>query len=131
MGTGADVAKDNSDLIIMDSDFKSIYSSIQWGRAIFDNVKKFMQFQLTINIVICFITILGGATVGNPPLNVIQMLWVNLIMDVLGAIAIGTEPYKKTSQTQEVQTEPYIRISRKHDIMNHKMWRQILVQSLY
>ena len=81
----------------MDNDFKSIYSSIMWGRAIFDNVKKFIQFQLTINIVICFITILGGATTGTPPLNVIQMLWVNLIMDILGAIAIGTETYKKKS----------------------------------
>jgi Ca2+-transporting ATPase len=71
MGSGCDVAKDNSDLVILDNDFQSIYSSIKWGRSIFDNVRKFIQFQLTINVVICFITILGGCTVGMPPLNVI------------------------------------------------------------
>ena len=95
MGSGCDVAKDNSDLIILDNNFSSILKSILWGRAIFDNIKKFLQFQLTMNIVICFIHIIGGATIGHHPLNCIQLLWTNLIMDVLGAIAIGTEPYKK------------------------------------
>jgi P-type E1-E2 ATPase len=95
MGSGCDVAKDNSDLVILDNDFVSIHRSVKWGRAIFDNVRKFIQFQLTINIVICFITILGGCTLGHAPLNVVQMLWTNLIMDILGAIAIGTEPYKQ------------------------------------
>lgn len=71
MGSGCDVAKDNSDLVILDNDFVSIHRSIKWGRAIFDNVRKFIQFQMTINIVICFITILGGFTLGRPPLNVI------------------------------------------------------------
>ena len=131
MGDGADVAKDSSDLIIMDNDFKSIYSSIMWGRAIFDNVKKFIQFQLTINIVICFITILGGATTGTPPLNVIQMLWVNLIMDILGAIAIGTEPYKTTQQSKMKAEDEVKRISRKDKILDRKMWRQIWVQAGY
>ena len=64
MGTGCDVAKDNSDLVILDNDFVSIYRAIQWGRQIFDNVRKFLQFQMTINIVICFITVLGGCTIG-------------------------------------------------------------------
>lgn len=94
MGSGCDVAKDNSDLVILDNDFKSIHTAIKWGRAIFDNVRKFLQFQLTVNIAIVIITIIGGAFVGHPPLNVIQMLWINLIMDILGAIAIGTEPYR-------------------------------------
>jgi magnesium-transporting ATPase (P-type) len=71
MGSGCDVAKDCSDLVILDNDFESIHRSIKWGRSIFDNVIKFMQFQLTINIVICFITILGVATVGFAPLNVV------------------------------------------------------------
>jgi Ca2+-transporting ATPase len=130
MGDGSDVAKDNSDLIILDNDFKSIHSAIKWGRAIFDNVKKFMQFQLTINIVICFITILGGATTGNPPLNVIQMLWTNLIMDILGAIAIGTEPYKKDAPGNQDLAQSN-RISRKDSILKSHMWRQIVVQCSY
>ena len=124
MGSGCDVAKDNSDLVILDNDFVSIHKSVKWGRAIFDNVRKFIQFQLTINIVICFITILGGMTTGHPPLNVVQMLWTNLIMDILGAIAIGTEPYK---QSQEKSN----RISRRDKIILAEVWRQVLVQALY
>jgi len=131
MGDGSDVAKDNSDLIILDNDFKSIHSSIKWGRAIFDNVRKFLQFQLTINVVICFITILGGATTGNPPLNVIQMLWTNLIMDILGAIAIGTEPYKKDDPNCKDEKCMTTRISRKDTVMKKEMIRQITVQSMY
>ena len=124
MGSGCDVAKDNSDLVILDNRFESIYRSIKWGRAIFDNVRKFLQFQLTINIVICFITILGGLSLGHTPLNVIQMLWTNLIMDILGAIAIGTEPYKQEDTTMN-------RISRRDKIMTAGMWRQIIVHSVY
>lgn len=108
MGSGCDVAKDNSDLVILDNNFISIYKSVQWGRTIFENVRKFLQFQLTINIVICTITIIGGATIGHKPLNVIQMLWTNLIMDILGAIAIGTEPFqqaKSSSKGAAVQAE--------------------------
>lgn len=124
MGSGCDVAKENSDLVILDNDFVSIHRAIKWGRAIFDNVRKFLQFQLTVNITICFVTILGGLSLGHPPLNVIQMLWVNLIMDVLGAIALGTEPYKK-DETKSA------RISRRDKIMLPEMWRQITVQAAY
>lgn len=95
MGSGCDVAKENADLIILDNDLTSIYKSIKWGRAIFDNVRKFIQFQMTINISVCMITIICGFTHGHFPLSVVQLLWVNLIMDTLGAIAIGTEPYSK------------------------------------
>jgi len=116
MGTGCDVAKDNADLVILDNRFMSIYRAVKWGRAIFDNVRKFLQFQLTINIVICFVTIMGGLTLGRTPLNVIQMLWTNLIMDILGAIAIGTEPYMK--EDKELN-----RISRKEKMMTATMWR--------
>lgn len=123
MGSGCDVAKDSSDLIIIDNDFASILKAIKWGRALYDNVRKFIQFQLTINIVLCFITILGGAVIGHPPLNVVQMLWCNLIMDVLGAIALGTEPYR------EGHTGP--RISRKDFIMSPELWRQIVLHSVY
>tara|TARA_B110000285_G_scaffold183130_1_gene207150 strand:- start:79 stop:993 length:915 start_codon:yes stop_codon:yes gene_type:complete len=122
MGSGCEVAKDNSDLIILDNDFYSIYRSIKYGRAIFDNIRKFVQFQLTINITICFITILGGCTTGRVPLNIIQMLWVNLIMDVLGAIALGTEAPRVESDT---------RISRKDGIVTPFLWRSIICMSIY
>lgn len=123
MGSGCDVAKENSDLVVLDNNFISIHKSLKWGRSIFDNVRKFLQFQLTINITVVFVTILGGATMGHPPLNVVQMLWTNLIMDILGAIAICTEPYNPS--------QPGVRISRSEKVILPEMWRQILVQALY
>jgi len=77
---------------------------------------------VTVNIVICVITVLGGATIGQIPLNVVQMLWTNLIMDVLGAIALGTEP---PTQQDEAQDKPSCssRISRRDKIMLPVMWR--------
>jgi len=80
---------------------------------------------MTINISLCFVIILGGLSLGHPPLNVVQMLWVNLIMDILGAIAIGTEPYKKDANDKSQ------RISRRDKIMLPEMWRQITVHALY
>lgn len=123
MGSGCDVAKDNSDLVILDNNFISIHKSLKWGRSIFDNVRKFLQFQMTINITLAFVTILGGATMGHAPLNVIQMLWTNLIMDILGAIAMCTEPYNPN--------QPQVRISRGTKVVLPEMWRQILVQAAY
>jgi len=125
MGTGCDVAKDSSDLIISDNQFESIRRSMLWGQATFNNVKKFAQFQLTVNIVICFITVLGGATLGRSPFSVLQMLWANLIMDVLGAIALGTEKYSSSSAFQRIgRGEP------KMVVLDYS-WRQILVQAIY
>lgn len=124
MGTGCDVAKDTCDLVILDNDFGSIYKSIKWGRAIYDNVRKFIQFQLTINVSICTIILISGATVGAVPLNVVQLLWVNLIMDILGAIALGTEPYSSDNEGSK-------RISKSEKLVTTVLWRQILVQATY
>ena len=77
---------------------------------------------MTINIVICFITVLSGCTIGRIPLDIIQMLWANLIMDVLGALALGTEPPSDNKES---------RISRNDSIINSVMWRQIICMSLY
>lgn len=129
MGTGCDVAKDNSDLVILDNDFYSIQRAIRWGRSIFENVRKFMVFQMTVNISLLTVTFLGGATLGHLPLNVIQMLWVNLIMDILAAIALGTEPYDKYEDTGKANKSN--RVSRREKIMTQEMWRQILVQSAF
>ena len=120
MGSGCDVAKDNSDLVILDNQFESIHRSIKWGRTIFDNVRKFIQFQMTVNLSLVVVTIIGGCTIGHTPLNVVQMLWINLIMDILGAIALGTEPYKKSSGGDSGISE---RISRKNKIIKHEMYR--------
>jgi magnesium-transporting ATPase (P-type) len=71
MGKGCDVAKDNADLVILDNDFASVRRSILWGRAMFDNVRKFLQFQLTINFSLLTIVFISGITIGNIPFNVI------------------------------------------------------------
>lgn len=92
MGTGCDVAKDSADLVITDNNFHSIRRAILWGRAMFDNVRKFLQFQLTINFSIVSIVFISGLSLGDIPFNVIQLLWINLIMDILAAISLGTEP---------------------------------------
>lgn len=89
---------------------------------------------MTINVVLCFYVFLMGATTGQSPLNVIQLLWANLIMDVLGAIAICTEPPRKQrvlkeGEDQESGVEE--RISRKDRIINLSMWRSILGQAAY
>ena len=113
MGTGCDVAKDNSDLIIRDNNFSSISSSIKWGKAMFDNSRKFIVFQFTVSgamLISCFISAL---TLGNLPFNVIQMLWINLVMDILAAIALGTGSDTKVKG----------RVSRKEKVFEASMWR--------
>lgn len=90
--TGTEVAKEASDIILLDDNFASIVTAVKWGRNIFENVRKFLQFQLTVNIVAMFIVFLGGVVVSEPPLTSVQMLWVNLIMDTFAALALATEP---------------------------------------
>ena len=89
---GTEVAKDSSDIIILDDNFASIITAIKWGRNIYTNVRKFLQFQLTVNVVAMFIVFVGSVVLRDPPLTSVQMLWVNLIMDTCGALALATEP---------------------------------------
>jgi len=129
MGKGCDVAKDHADLIILDNNFSSIRRSILWGRAMFDNVRKFLQFQLTINFSMLTIVLISGATLGHIPFNVIQLLWMNLIMDILSAISIGTEPINEKTEITVANKET--RISRASKIFLPGMWRNIIVQGIY
>lgn len=123
MGSGCAVAKDSSDIIITDDNFRSLFNSIRWGRNIYDNCRKFIQFQLTINISCLFIVILGGATTGMSPFSVIQLLWINLIMDVLAAIALGTE-----APGPELKKD---RIKVTDSLILPIMWRTVTSQCTY
>lgn len=129
MGKGCDVAKDNADLVILDNNFNSIRRSILWGRAMFDNVRKFLQFQLTINFSLVSIVFISGCTLGSVPFNVIQLLWLNLVMDILAAISLGTEPITERNDVPVENKET--RISRAAKIFVPGMWRNIVVQSVY
>ena len=86
------VAKDASDIIILDHSFKSIENAVMWGRSLYQNIQKFLLFQLTINVAACALALLGPFININLPLTVTQLLWVNLIMDTFAALALATEP---------------------------------------
>ncbi len=95
MGSGTAVAKEASDIILLDDSFASVTTAVRWGRSIYLNIQKFIQFQLTINVVALF-TALTGPFIGIEfPLTVTQMLWVNLIMDTFAALALASEPSYK------------------------------------
>lgn len=122
--SGTDVAKNASDIIIMDDKFSSIVKAVLWGRSVFDNIRKFLQFQLTVNVVALTITFLSALVGYDPPLNAVMMLWVNLIMDTMGALALGTEPPKE----ELLDRPPY---KRNASLISLPMWRNILIQSTY
>ncbi|RZC00667.1 Calcium-transporting ATPase 9, plasma membrane-type isoform D [Glycine soja] len=89
---GTEVAKESSDIIILDDNFASVVKVVRWGRSVYANIQKFIQFQLTVNVAALVINVVAAITSGDVPLNAVQLLWVNLIMDTLGALALATEP---------------------------------------
>lgn len=90
--TGTAVAREAGDIILLDDSFTSIVNAIKWGRSLYENIQRFILFQLTINITALCIAVLGPFFGVNLPLTVTQMLWINLIMDTLAALALATEP---------------------------------------
>jgi Ca2+-transporting ATPase len=92
MGTGTDIAKEASDIVLLDDSFRSIVNAVMWGRSLYENIQRFILFQLTINVAALGIALLGPFIGVEFPLTVIQMLWVNLIMDTFASLALATEP---------------------------------------
>uniref|UniRef100_A0A0N5AFG6 Calcium-transporting ATPase n=1 Tax=Syphacia muris TaxID=451379 RepID=A0A0N5AFG6_9BILA len=88
---GTDVAKEASDIILTDDNFTSIVKAVMWGRNVYDSIAKFLQFQLTVNVVAVSIAFIGACAITDSPLKAVQMLWVNLIMDTLASLALATE----------------------------------------
>ena len=120
MFAGTDIAKEASDIVIMDNNFSSLVVAIIYGRNIYDNIRKFLQFQLTVNFCACLLVFIC-ACIGN--LTTIQMLWINLIMDSLGSLALATEPpYDELLHRQPTK--------KNESIINGKMWKHILFQSI-
>lgn len=92
MGDGTSVAKEASDITIIDNSFSSICRAVMWGRSLYQNIQRFLLFQLTVNVAACFIVLVGAIMGTESPLTVTQMLWVNLIMDTFGAMALASLP---------------------------------------
>lgn len=87
---GTEVAKQAAAILLLDDNFSSIVTAAKYGRNIFECIRKFLQFQLTVNIVAIFMAFIGAVIIKDSPLTSIQMLWVNLIMDTLAALALAT-----------------------------------------
>ncbi|BFG13972.1 hypothetical protein CerSpe_002460 [Prunus speciosa] len=121
---GTEVAKESSDIVIMDDNFASVATVLMWGRCVYNNIQKFIQFQLTVNVAALVINFVAAVSAGEVPLTAVQLLWVNLIMDTLGALALATEkPTKELMEKKPVgRTEPLI---------TNIMWRNLLPQALY
>jgi len=121
---GTEVAKEASDIIIMDDNFASIVKAVMWGRAVRQNIQKFLQFQLTVNGVALVIAFVFAAIGKGEPLTPVQLLWVNLIQDTFAALALATE-----KPTEELLDEKPA--GRNERLITPIMWRNILTTALY
>ncbi|GAB4838302.1 Calcium-transporting ATPase 10, plasma membrane-type [Ancistrocladus abbreviatus] len=121
---GTEVAKESSDIIILDDNFASVVKVVRWGRSVYANIQKFIQFQLTVNVAALIINVVAAFSSGDVPLNAVQLLWVNLIMDTLGALALATEP-----PTDHLMKRPPV--GRREHLITNIMWRNLLIQAIY
>ncbi|KAL1460917.1 hypothetical protein WDU94_012853 [Cyamophila willieti] len=121
---GTDVAKEASDIILMDDNFNSIVKAVMWGRNVYDNISKFLQFQLTVSVVACTLAIIAASIGQDTPLKAIQMLWMNLIMDTLASLALATE----LPTPDLLLRKPY---GRTKSLISESMVRNIVGQAMY
>ncbi|XXG76749.1 hypothetical protein AAC387_Pa08g1039 [Persea americana] len=121
---GTEVAKESSDIVILDDNFSTVVTVLRWGRCVYNNIQKFIQFQLTVNVAALVINFIAAVSAGEVPLTAVQLLWVNLIMDTLAALALATErPTKELMDKKPVgRIEPLI---------TNSMWRNLIAQALY
>jgi len=121
---GTDVAKEASDIILTDDNFSSIVKAVMWGRNVYDSIAKFLQFQLTVNVVAVVVAFVGACAINDSPLKAVQMLWVNLIMDTLASLALSTEP----PTADLLLRKPY---GRTKALISRTMMKNILGQAVY
>lgn len=124
MGGGTEVAKEASDIVILDDNFMSIEKAILYGRTIFNSIRKFIIFQLTINVAAVMISFVAPLLGMENPLSITQILWINLVMDTLAALAFGGEPALKKFMKEKPK-------KREENIVSKYMWSGILVGSIW
>ncbi|XP_062246207.1 plasma membrane calcium-transporting ATPase 1-like [Platichthys flesus] len=121
---GTDVAKEASDIILTDDNFSSIVKAVMWGRNVYDSISKFLQFQLTVNVVAVIVAFTGACITQDSPLKAVQMLWVNLIMDTFASLALATEPPTEALLLRN----PY---GRKKPLISRTMMKNILGHAVF
>lgn len=121
---GTEVAKEASDIVLLDDNFASIVKAIIWGRCVYDNIRKFLQFQLTVNLVALTTAFVSAIMEFGTPLTAVQLLWVNLIMDSFAALALATEPPSE----ELLKRKPY---GRDDAMISGIMWRNIICQAIF
>uniref|UniRef100_A0A8C4SEN4 Calcium-transporting ATPase n=1 Tax=Erpetoichthys calabaricus TaxID=27687 RepID=A0A8C4SEN4_ERPCA len=121
---GTDVAKEASDIILTDDNFSSIVKAVMWGRNVYDSISKFLQFQLTVNVVAVIVAFTGACITQDSPLKAVQMLWVNLIMDTFASLALATEPPTESLLLRR----PY---GRNKPLISRTMMKNILGHGVY
>jgi magnesium-transporting ATPase (P-type) len=133
MGSGVSIAKDNSDMILVEDNFEATMMGVMWGRNIFLNVRRFIQFQATVNLSTLLCVLLGCATKGESPFTIVQLLWINLIMDTLAAIALGSErPHPNIIKNGPVKEEdPLITPSMLKQIYGMTIYMFLVTTILY
>ncbi|XP_015261907.1 PREDICTED: LOW QUALITY PROTEIN: plasma membrane calcium-transporting ATPase 3-like [Gekko japonicus] len=124
---GTDVAKEASDIILTDDNFSSIVKAVMWGRNVYDSISKFLQFQLTVNVVAVIVAFTGACITQDSPLKAVQMLWVNLIMDTFASLALATEPPTESLLLRK----PYGRNKPLLPLISRTMMKNILGHAVY
>uniref|UniRef100_A0A8C6Y5K7 Calcium-transporting ATPase n=1 Tax=Naja naja TaxID=35670 RepID=A0A8C6Y5K7_NAJNA len=129
---GTDVAKEASDIILTDDNFSSIVKAVMWGRNVYDSISKFLQFQLTVNVVAVIVAFTGACITQDSPLKAVQMLWVNLIMDTLASLALATEPPTESLLLRKPygRNKPLISRTMMKNILGHAFYQLVVVFTL-
>ncbi|XP_041835227.1 plasma membrane calcium-transporting ATPase 1-like isoform X1 [Melanotaenia boesemani] len=129
---GTDVAKEASDIILTDDNFTSIVKAVMWGRNVYDSISKFLQFQLTVNVVAVIVAFTGACITQDSPLKAVQMLWVNLIMDTLASLALATEPPTESLLLRKPygRDKPLISRTMMKNILGHAVYQLITIFTL-
>lgn len=129
---GTDVAKEASDIILTDDNFRSIVSAVMWGRNVYDSISKFLQFQLTVNLVAIIVAFTGACITGSSPLTGTQLLWVNLIMDSFASLALATEPPTEDLLNRKPygRTKPLISRTMIRNMLGHAVYQLIVLYVL-
>ncbi|XP_060914626.1 plasma membrane calcium-transporting ATPase 3b isoform X2 [Labrus mixtus] len=129
---GTDVAKEASDIILTDDNFSSIVKAVMWGRNVYDSISKFLQFQLTVNVVAVIVAFTGACITQDSPLKAVQMLWVNLIMDTFASLALATEPPTEDLLLRKPygRNNPLISLTMMKNILGHGVYQLVIIFTL-